>query len=368
MDTKRSAGGRAPARKQEKAPDSVQADGVRLNVFLQERGVASRRKADEMIAAGRVSVDGAVVKTLGLRVAKNARVLVDGKALARTLATATYILNKPDLCLTSRSDPQGRLTVFDLDDVKKLPANVQAVGRLDFRSEGLLILTNDGDLAYALTHPKFSVEKTYACLVGDTMDPDEVDKLRSGVRLEDGFAKPISVRVGNREQMGAGKRGQWVEIVVAEGRNRLIRRMLDHLGHKVIRLVRIAIGDVKLSSTLKPGNVTAVTGQALVSLHQVRDEFLGSQEQSDSKTATGPSRRKSATRRKGLSDEAYVEERTRRSLESSKRQQERLASKPSPGGAPARSPARPASRPRPETSENRAPRRRDDSKSSRGRR
>lgn len=352
MDSNKSNGGRTTARKQDKTGASLQGEGVRLNVFLQERGVASRRKADEMIAAGRVSVDGRVVSALGTRVAKNSRVMVDGKAIARTLPTVTYMLNKPDLCLTSRSDPQGRPTVFDLEDVRRLPANVQAVGRLDFRSEGLLILTNDGDLAFALTHPRFSVEKTYACLVGDTVAPDEVEKLRSGVMLDDGFAKPISVRVGNREQLGAGKRGQWIEVVVAEGRNRLIRRMLDQVGHKVLRLVRTAIGDVVLPSMQKSGTVVQLSGVALESLMRVRDEFLSSQKETPSEFPLRVARKKGGVRRKGLSDEEYVEERTRRSLESSRRQSERLQkktpdvpSRPRSEGAPkpeapARSPSR----------------------------
>ncbi len=350
MDSKKSTVGRAPARRPEKASESHQSDGIRLNVFLQERGVASRRKADEMIAAGRVSVDGRVVSALGTRVAKNSRVMVDGKAIARSLPTATYMLNKPDLCLTSRSDPQGRPTVFELDDVKRLPANVQSVGRLDFRSEGLLILTNDGDLAFALTHPRFSVEKSYACLVADTIAPDEVEKLRAGVMLDDGFAKPISVRVGNREQLGAGKRGQWVEVVVAEGRNRLIRRMLDHVGHKVLRLVRTAIGDVVLPSGLKPGSVVAVGGVALESLLQIRDEFLSNQNESASEFPLRVARKKTSQRRKGLSDEAYVEERTRRSIESSRRQSDRVDRKPPvaaprPRGEGAPKPVSPSGRP-----------------------
>lgn len=295
--------------------------GVRLNVYLQERGVASRRKADELIAAGRVGVNGKIVTSMGVRVSKDAKVTLDGKLLSKTLRVATYILHKPDLCLTSRSDPQGRRTIFDLSEVQKLPANVQPVGRLDFRSEGLLILTNDGNLAFALTHPRFSVEKKYSVLVGDLVAPDELEKLRRGVVLEDGLARAVSVRAGSKENMGAGKKGQWVEIVVTEGRNRLIRRMMEHLGHRVIRLVRISIGDVQLPVGMKPGAVSPVSEKDLAALNRVRDEFLAGVNQPVKTLST----RKPFARRKGMSDEMYAEERARRSKENAGREAERLA-------------------------------------------
>jgi pseudouridine synthase len=269
---------------------------------------------------------------MGFRVPKGAKVAVDGKVLSRSLSTATYLLYKPDLCLTSRADPQGRTTIFELPDVKKLPANVQAVGRLDFRSEGLLILTNDGDLAFALTHPRFSVEKKYAVLVADLVAPDELEKLRRGVVLEDGLARAVSVRAGGKENMGAGKKGQWVEVVVTEGRNRLIRRMMEHLGHKVNRLVRVAIGELTLPTTLKPGAVISIQGKDLAALNRVRDEFLKNQ----SEAAEVKKHRNPGARRKGMSDEMYAEERVRRSQETAKRaaarteKQKRVGNQPKP--------------------------------------
>ncbi len=327
MDAKSGSGVRTSHRKVQSGKVSTgeaQDVGVRLNVYLQERGVASRRKADELIAAGHVSVDGRVVTSMGFRVPKSAKVAVNGKVLSRSLGIATYFLNKPDLCLTSRSDPQGRHTVFDLAEVKKLPANVQAVGRLDFRSEGLLILTNDGDLAYALTHPRFSVEKKYAVLLGDIITPDEVEKLRNGVVLDDGLARAVSVRAAGKESLGVGKKGQWVEVVVTEGRNRLIRRMMEHLGHKVNRLVRISIGDVDLPRDLKPGSVVAAQGKDLTTLMRVRDEFLKSSHEGDERVVA----KKPTVRKRRMTDEEYAEERVRRSAEISKREEERLSRKP----------------------------------------
>jgi 23S rRNA pseudouridine2605 synthase len=319
---------------------------LRLNVYLQERGVASRRKADELIAAGHVSVNGRVVTSMGFRVPKGARVAVDGKVLSRTLGIVTYLFYKPDLCLTSRHDPQNRRTIFDLPEVQKLPANVQPVGRLDFRSEGLLLLTNDGDLAFALTHPRFSVEKKYAVLLSDLVAPDELEKLRRGVMLDDGLARAVSVRAGSKENMGAGKRGQWVEVVVTEGRNRLIRRMLEHLGHKVNRLVRVAIGDVQLPAGMKPGSILAVQGKDLTVLNRVRDDFLKSRKETE-KPVLG---RRAPTRRRGMSDELYAEERVRRSLESSRREAERLEKQ-----REEKSESRSAKTPKPQTSKSQAP-------------
>ena len=141
---------------------------VRLNVLLQERGVASRRKADALILSGSVKVDGEIIHTLGAKVPYNADLWVDGVQYKKKPPLCTVLFHKPDASITSRNDPQGRKTIFDFFRAP-LPLNVQPVGRLDYRSEGLLILTNDGDLSFALTHPKHSVEKTYSVLVANPL-------------------------------------------------------------------------------------------------------------------------------------------------------------------------------------------------------
>jgi pseudouridine synthase len=292
---------------------------VRLNVFLQENGIASRRKADTMIEQGRVQVDGIVVKKLGTRVRPDATVKVDGK-IVRTLSAKKVVLmlNKPDLCITSRSDTQGRRTIFDLPDLHRVPAGCQAVGRLDYRSEGLMLVTNDGDLAYALTHPRFAVEKTYAVLVSDTVNAEDIDRLRKGVKLDDGFAKPIAVRLGNKERLGTS-RGQWIEIIVGEGRNRLIRRMMEVLGLKVVRLVRLAIGDLHLPEKLGSGHVSTVVGTELAYLNRIKLDML---EERDSPNApksptltAGEKMRRKLKRKLALNDIEYEEEKARRSAE-----------------------------------------------------
>jgi 23S rRNA pseudouridine2605 synthase len=233
-------------------------EAMRLNVYLQRRGVASRRKADELIQAGLVRVNRKVVTTLGSKVKPGDSVSVGGRVIRRDVPVVTYLFNKPDLTLTTRKDGRSRRTIFDLPALSRLPQNVQPVGRLDFRSEGLLILTNDGELALSMAHPKYHVEKTYAVLVSEQFSATDLERLRNGVDLADGFAKPLSVKLGGTENLG-GSRGQWLKIVVAEGRHRLIRRMLAAIGFKVVRLVRIAIGGILLPDNLASGQIMAPT-------------------------------------------------------------------------------------------------------------
>ena len=291
-------------------------DLLRLNVLLQELGVASRRKADTLIEQGRVQIDGKVIKQLGSRVAPTVQVKVDGKVVARVnKSKVVYLLNKPDKCLTSRSDPQGRPTIFDLPSTQKLAGNVQSVGRLDFRSEGLLLLTDDGDLAYALTHPKFSVEKKYAVLITNRVTIEDLEKLRHGVKLDDGMAKPLSVRLGQKEKMGASS-GQWVEIIVTEGRNRLIRRMMEHIGLQVNRLVRIGIGDLSLPMKLDTGDIHTVTGHELSYLNEIKQSMLKDLSKKSAHTLTQQDILVRKMRRKmSLNDLDYEVEKERRNAQ-----------------------------------------------------
>lgn len=314
----------------DKSQQSDPADQIRLNVFLQECGVASRRKADELISSGAVKVNGKVVSQLGVRVSRSDKVHVQGRLVgSKSIPKVVYILNKPDMCLTTRFDAKMRRTIFDLAALKPLPSNVQAVGRLDYRSEGLLLLTNDGDLAYALTHPRFSVEKTYAVLVSDGVTIEDVEKLRAGVMLDDGLAKAVSVRLGSKEKMGA-TRGQWLELVVTEGRNRLIRRMAEAIGLKVVRLVRVGMGEILLPATLKPGAVAAIDAAGLKQLEQIKQDMLKAMTQESSKKssfldAETTSRRKMKRKLK-LNDDEYAQETVRRSAEASARRKQRVVS------------------------------------------
>ena len=266
-------------------------ESVRLNVFLQRHGVASRRKADELILTGAVRVNRKVVTTLGTKVLPTDSVSVNGRVVRNELPQATYLFHKPDLYLTTRKDGRSRNTIFDIQAVAKLPANVQPVGRLDFRSEGLLILTNDGDLAFALSHPRFHVEKTYAVLVSEQLMPSDLEKLRNGVDLADGFAKPLSVKTGGSEKLG-GSRGQWLKIVVTEGRNRLVRRMLAAIGLKVVKLVRIGIGTIQLPENLQAGQVIPAPDHVLNQLELYKSRYV--QNSTDGNTTILPQKKQKA--------------------------------------------------------------------------
>jgi 23S rRNA pseudouridine2605 synthase len=214
--------------------------GERLQKVLAAAGFGSRRACEELIAEGRVTVDD-VVAHLGQRVdVHKATVVVDGVPVSIRPGLVYYLLNKPRGVVTTASDPQGRRTVLDL--VPREP-RVFPVGRLDADTEGLLILTNDGDLAHRLTHPSFGVEKEYLAEVEGVPTPAEVRRLRSGVVLDDGPTAPARASL-------VPPRG--LRLVIHEGRNRQVRRMCDAIGHPVVRLVRARIGPLA-DRQLAPG-------------------------------------------------------------------------------------------------------------------
>ena len=216
------------------------AEAERLQKILSRAGVASRRAAEELISAGRVTVNGRVA-SLGDRADPAAdAVAVDGVRLGVAPGLVYYLLNKPRGVVTTASDPQGRPTVVDL-----VPAEprVFPVGRLDADTEGLLLLTNDGDLTQRLTHPSHGVEKEYLAEVEGRPAPGALRRLRQGVELDDGLTAPARVSLA---APGA------LRIVIHEGRNRQVRRMCDAVGHPVVRLVRVRIGPLR-DTRLRPG-------------------------------------------------------------------------------------------------------------------
>jgi len=231
-------------------PDALPNPLIRLQKVLAAAGVGSRRACEELIAAGRVSVDGQVVDQLGARVdPETAVVAVDGQRVSVRPGTVHLALNKPRGVLSAMSDDRGRPTVGDL--VRDRPERLFHVGRLDADTEGLLLLTNDGQLAHQLMHPSYLVNKTYLAEVGGVVTRDTIRRLLNGVELEDGAARADSVRVVQSE----GGRSL-VELVLHEGRNRIVRRLLAEVGHPVHRLVRTAIGPLQLggqrAGTLRP--------------------------------------------------------------------------------------------------------------------
>src|SRR5262245_49454812 len=212
---------------------------IRLNKYLAHAGVGSRRHCDQLVAAGRVSIDGQVARELGLQFEPEGHeVCVDGKPV-ESERPVYWVVNKPRGYLCTNYDPAGRALAVDL--VPHVPQRVYTVGRLDEDSEGLLLLTNDGELAFRLMHPRFGVEKTYHVQVAGKPSREELQGLLKSVYLSDGFVRARSVR-----RMKAQGDSTWLEIVLSEGKNREIRRMLARLCHKVMRLRRVALGPVQL--------------------------------------------------------------------------------------------------------------------------
>lgn len=234
----------------------------RLQKVLAAANVGSRRYCDQLIAAGRVTVDGEVA-AVGTQVDPTAvEVRVDGQRVNINPQLVYYMLNKPRGVVSTASDPQGRPTVMDLVDIDQ---RVFTVGRLDMDSEGLLLLTNDGDLTHALTHPSYAVERVYVAKVRGVLSKQAQSRLREGVVLEDGPARARSVRVLGR----AGGRSL-VELMLTEGRKREVRRMLGAVGSRVERLARVAYGGVELGE-LGQGSWRPLSWQEVARLYAAVD-------------------------------------------------------------------------------------------------
>jgi 23S rRNA pseudouridine2605 synthase len=215
---------------------------MRLAKYLAHAGVASRRSAETIIAQGRVSVDNEVTTDPARDVDQNNHIAVDGRTLAGVERRVVYAVNKPLKVLSTARDTHGRATVVEL--LPKQGLRLYPVGRLDADSSGLILLTNDGDLAHRLTHPSFEISKTYRVIIGGgPVSERAVRALRSGVQLEDGQTAPARVRrVGDTE----------LELTIHEGRNRQVRRMCEAVGHTVLSLERIGFGPLQLDG-LAPG-------------------------------------------------------------------------------------------------------------------
>lgn len=231
---------------------------VRLQKILAEMGIASRRKAEELILEGRVTVNGKIAE-LGMKADPLVdHIKVDGKLLVRPEPKVYYLMYKPPQVVTTLYDPQGRPTVKDF--IKRIPYRIYPVGRLDYHSEGLLLLTNDGELAHAILHPSRKISKTYVVKVKGHVEEKELQKLRQGIRLEDGLTAPAKVKLIRYSEANS-----WVEITIHEGRKRQVRRMFERIGHPVLKLKRIAINGLRLG-TLKPGEVRQLTKEELLTI------------------------------------------------------------------------------------------------------
>jgi len=217
---------------------------IRLNKYLGQRGIASRREADRMIRDGRVAVNGKVVQDLGHKIDdERDHVSVDGRKVKAGRELVYMMLNKPKGFLVARSDPLGRATIKDL--IPSLPDGVNPVGRLDKDSEGLLLLTNDGELAYRLTHPRYEIQKVYLVRVEGKVTPEESGRLEKGVSIEGGRTAPAKVKI-----LESRPASSFLQIQIHEGRKREVRQMCESVGHDVTRLMRVSFAGIQLENLL----------------------------------------------------------------------------------------------------------------------
>ena len=212
----------------------------RIQKIISAAGVTSRRAAEELIAEGRVRVNGKVVTELGTKAdASKDHIKVDGKLINPHQPKTYIMLNKPVGFVTTMSDPEGRPTVQDL--LKGVKVRVYPVGRLDYNTEGMLILTNDGDFAFQVTHPKHELPKTYLAKLKGVLDEKQIEMIETGLFLDDGKTAPAKLRKIRKEEANS-----WVELTITEGRKRQVRRMFDRVGRSVIKLKRTKTGNLVL--------------------------------------------------------------------------------------------------------------------------
>lgn len=221
--------------------------GQRLSRFLAHAGIASRRHAEELIAAGRVQVNGVTVTTQGTRINPGTdTVLVDGKPVRLTTSHVYVLLHKPMGYVTTARDPQGRPTVLDLLPAELRALRVYPVGRLDIDTSGLLLLTNDGDFALRLTHPRYSMQKHYQALVQGYPSESALAALRSGVTITEDKGQSHKTALAQVNLLRKAGSDCWLSLTIHEGRKRQVRRMLAAVGHPVLNLIRVGIGPLEL--------------------------------------------------------------------------------------------------------------------------
>lgn len=241
----------------------------RIQKLLSKAGVASRREAEKMILAGRVSVNGRIV-TLGEQAEETDEICVDGNAIGKPEEKLYFLLNKPKGYLCTVKDDRGRKTVLDL--LSEVKSYIYPVGRLDYNTEGLLLLTNDGELMNGLLHPSREVHKTYVAKVKGVPSPAKLSQLRKGIMLEDGITAPAEVKLLERgaKETQDGRSLEWslVRMTIHEGRNRQVRRMLASVGHDVLALKRISFAGLNLDG-VKRGSYRELTKEELSKLRSL---------------------------------------------------------------------------------------------------
>jgi 23S rRNA pseudouridine2605 synthase len=244
---------------------------MRLQKWLSQLGIASRREAEKWISEGRLAVNGKQVVELGTKVdTEMDRVFLDGKLVKSKLPPKVYwLLHKPDKILTARSD-DDKPTIYDIPMIAKAKFLVSPVGRLDFRTEGLLLLTNDGELSYKLCRPEYHVPREYQVLLDGRLTREQEQEIRKGVELEDGPVKNVKITFVHGANMGVST-GAWYVITVHEGRNRLVRRLFEHFNRRVVRLIRVAFGEIRLPADLPAGEYRQLTTDEVGKLKKATD-------------------------------------------------------------------------------------------------
>ena len=238
----------------------------RLQKIISRAGLMSRREAEKFILAGKVTVDGKIISELGAKAdSQKNKICVKGKELTFVEKKIYILLNKPKGYISTAKDDRGRKTVLDL--ISGIAERIYPVGRLDYDSEGLLLLTNDGDLMNKLLHPKYKIAKTYRAKILGKISEENLQKLCEGIELEDGLTAPAKFSL-----IGAGKNFSTVEITIHEGRNRQIRRMFAAVGHEVISLRRIKFAGLTLKN-LPVGNFRMLTAEEIFSLRKQVEDF-----------------------------------------------------------------------------------------------
>jgi 23S rRNA pseudouridine2605 synthase len=223
----------------------------RLQKIIAEMGIASRRKAEELIMEGRVTVNGKPA-VIGMKAdPMRDHIKVDGKLLVTPEKKVYYIFNKPRGVVTSIGDPQGRPTVNDF--LRNIRQRVFPVGRLDYDSEGMLFLTNDGEFTHAVLHPSRKIPKTYLVKVKGVLEEEDIEKLRNGIKIDGRMTAPAKVK-----RLRKTENNSWIEMTIYEGKKRQIRRMLERVGHPVIRLIRVRIDGIEMGE-LSPGAYRRMT-------------------------------------------------------------------------------------------------------------
>lgn len=314
------------------------ADGERLQKFLAHAGIASRRASEDLIRAGEVTINGRLAE-LGDRVRPNDAVKVGSKLIQRQEAPRIVLaLNKPEGTMTTRNDPEGRSTVFDLVPPRQR-AGLVAIGRLDYGTEGLLLMTNDGELAQRVAHPRYGCRKLYRVKVRGEPDERSLERLRRGMVLDGKRLQPATIERHRLTMTGKQRRAQkntWWTVEIGEGRTRQVRKMFERIGHPVSRLQRVAVGPIRLGRLAK-GELRELEEREVVALERSTRE--------ETRSSKGPRSRKRAStkpRPQGAGGKAGGATRGSKSSQRGRKKSDGAAARPKgrgrakPSGAPGR--------------------------------